>query len=342
MGDEQSHSNHDGLSGEALLQYVGDVAEQLSCDLQQAERLTDGWRDADQTFRLVQAAMRECLDRLVETNCWGEANRFPSSVLWKSAKHWLEIGSLQLHARAKPRGYAGDFQMLEKICTGYLCEHPLGNAFDRFFQSQIAPQAVRNRTTLIADSIVRFVHQRTDAPTHVASIGSGPAIDIERALQQLTTAERHNVRVTLMDMDPAGLEHARDRLEPLLDESQLRCVRENLFRMAERNRSSGRLESVDFLVCSGLFDYLDDRAVVAMLAEFWRLLSPGGQLMVFNFAPGNTSRDYMEWIGNWYLIYRDTDSMMDLARQARLDADSVTVATEDTGADLYWQIRKPE
>jgi len=143
-------------------------------------------------------------------------------------------------------------------------------------------------------------------------------------------------------MDPAGLDHARDRLESLLGKTEFNCVRENLFRMAQRNTSGKQLEAVDFLVCSGLFDYLDDQSVVAMLSEFWRLLSPGGQLVVFNFGPGNTSRDYMEWIGNWYLIYRDADSMMDLAKQARLDADSVTVATEDTGADLYWQVRKPE
>ena len=340
MTDEQSLSNADGLSEDALMLCVGEVAEQLNRDFQQAEELTDGWRDTDLTYRLVQTAMRECLDRLAETGCWGEANRLPSSVLWQTAKHWLEVGSLQLRARTKPRGYAGDFQMLGKICSGYLCDHPLGNAFDRFFQSQIAPQAVRNRTALIAEAIVRFARERRAAPMHVASIGSGPAIDVERALQQLTATERHNVRVTLMDMDPAALDHARGRLEPLLDEGQLRCVRENLFRLTQRNETGGQFQTIDFLVCSGLFDYLDDGAVVAMLSDFWKLLSPSGELMVFNFGPANTSRDYMEWIGNWYLVYRDARTMMDLSRQARLDEDRVSVAAEDTGANLYWKARK--
>lgn len=322
------------------MQYVGEMAERLNRDLRQAEEATAGWRDADQTYRLVQKAMRECLDRLAETNCWGEANRFPSSVLWQSTKHWLEVGSLQLRARTKPRGYAGDFQMLEMICSDYLCDHPLGNAFDRFFQSQIAPQAVRNRTRLIADSMVRFVRAHAATPTHVASVGSGPAIDVERALQQLTATERHNVRVTLMDMDPAALEHAQGRLQPLLDAGQLDCVRENLFRMAERDGPGGQMEPVDFLVCSGLFDYLDDQAAVAMLSEFDRLLSPGGEMIVFNFGPANTSRDYMEWIGNWYLIYRDARSMIDLAKDAWFDNHRVTVAAEETGADLYWEVCK--
>lgn len=341
MTDEQSGSDPAGLSGDALLQYVGEVAKRLNRDLQRAEELTNGWRDADQTNKLVQAAMRECLDRLGETDCWGDANRFPSSVLWQSAKHWLEVGSLQLRARTKPRGYAGDFEMLEKICSGYLCGDPLGNAFDRFFQSQTAPQAVRNRTALIADSLVNFVCERPGARTHVVSFGCGPAIDIRRALQQLAGTERQNVGFTLIDMDPLALDRASRRLEILLDEGRLRCIRDNLLRMVQKGGTKEQLGEVDFLFCSGLFDYLDDQTVVATLSEFWNCLSPGGELMVFNFGPANTSRDYMEWIGNWYLIYRDAQTMMDLAEQASFDNNCVTVAAEETGADLYWQARKP-
>ena len=63
-------------------------------------------------------------------------------------------------------------------------------------------------------------------------------------------------------------------------------------------------------------------------------------LMVFNFGLANTSRDYMEWIGNWYLIYRDAQKMMDLAKQAHLDDHGVSVEAEETGANLYWQVRK--
>ena len=340
MSDEPSPSNPAGLSGEGLLQYIGEVAEQLVHDLEQAEELTRRWRDAEQTFDLVQAAMRGCLGQLSATECWGEANRLPSSVLWQIAKVWLEVGTLQLRARTKPRGYAGDFEMLEKICSGFLCGDPLGNAFDRFFQSQAAPQAVRNRTALIADSLVKFVRERPGARTHVVSFGCGPAIDIRRALQQLAGTERQNVGFSLIDMDPLALDRASRRLEILLEEGRLRCIRDNLLRMVQRGKIKDRLGEVDFLFCSGLFDYLDDQTVVTTLSEFWDCLSLGGELLVFNFGPANTSRDYMEWIGNWYLIYRDAQTMMDLAKQAHLDDHGVVVVAEETGANLYWQVRK--
>ncbi|MBC8874067.1 MAG: hypothetical protein H8E44_31905, partial [Planctomycetes bacterium] len=80
MTDEQSLSNADGLSEDALMLCVGEVAEQLNRDFQQAQELTDGWRDTDLTYRLVQTAERECRDRLAEKGCWGEADRAPSRV----------------------------------------------------------------------------------------------------------------------------------------------------------------------------------------------------------------------------------------------------------------------
>jgi len=328
------------LSEDQLLRHVCEVAERLVHELQRAEELTGGWSDAEQTCQLTRAALRQCLDRLTVTNCWGEANRLPSSELWRAASHWLEVGNLQLHARTKPRGYAGDFEMLEKICSGFLCDHPLGNAFDQFFQSRIAPQAVRNRTQLIADSIVRFVRGRDGGAVHVASVGSGPAIDVRSALDGLFPDERRGVRITLMDLDSAALDHARLQIEPLLDEGRLRCVRENLFRIPQKARAREELGEVDFLVCSGLFDYLDDQAAVAMLSTFWSQLAPAGTLLAFNFGPRNTSRDYMEWIGNWYLIYRDRDEMLRLAEQSELDAGRLTIAAENTGADLYWHAAK--
>jgi hypothetical protein len=328
------------LSKEQLLNEVCEAAERLVHQLQRAEELTRGWSDAEQTNQLTHSALRGCLDRLAATNCWGEANRLPSSELWRRASHWLKVGNLQLHARTKPRGYAGDFEMLEKICTGFLCDHPLGNAFDRFFQSRIAPQAVRNRTQLIADSIVRFVRGRDGGAVHVASVGSGPAIDVRSALDRLSSHERREVRITLMDLDPAALDHARRQIEPLLDQGRIRCVRENLFRIPQKARARKELGDVDFLFCSGLFDYLDDQAAVAMLTTFWGRLAPAGALLAFNFGPQNTSRDYMEWIGNWYLIYRDRYDMLRLAEQSGLDADRMTVAAEDTGANLYWHATK--
>src|SRR5688500_12342750 len=83
----------------------------------------------------VFAALDQCLERLSTTDLWGTANRLPSGVLWQTAGEWLQHGSLLHQARFKPRGYAGDDEMLRRICENWRCDHPLGQILDDYFQS---------------------------------------------------------------------------------------------------------------------------------------------------------------------------------------------------------------
>ena len=230
--------------------------------------------------------------------------------------------------------------MLTQICERSVCDHPLGSAFDRFFQAQAAPQAVRCRTDLIAGAIADFVRVKPAETVHVASVGSGPAIDIERACRALTPAQRKELRIRLLDLDPAALEYARSRLAPWVEPWQVQPVRENLFRLAQPGRGGGLLDGVDLLICAGLFDYLDDAAAAALLSRFWQSLRPGGQAWVFNFAPHNPSRAYMEWIGNWYLLYRTADQMRDVAMRAGIPREGCAVSAEATGVNLCWRVSR--
>ena len=58
-------------------------------------------------------------------------------------------------------------------------------------------------------------------------------------------------------------------------------------------------------------------------------------MLVGNFAPHNPTRAYMEWIGNWYLIYRTDDELCDLAARAEIPIDQFLIQTERTGVDLF-------
>jgi extracellular factor (EF) 3-hydroxypalmitic acid methyl ester biosynthesis protein len=323
-----------------MQQRVEQIARRLDDDLRRAFQLTDCWRDSELTDQLVGEALQQALDQLSATGCWGEDNRLPSSTLWRIAGPWLEFGSLQWRARNKPRGYAGDFEMLAQIAANRVCDHPLGAAFDRFFQAQAAPQAVRNRIGLIAEAMTDFVRHRTDGPVRIVSIGSGPALDLQQLCRQLTQTQRQRLQIALVDLDPAALDYATSQLAPLVGSGQVWPIRENLFRLAQPARGRSFLDDVDMLVCSGLFDYLDDDSAAVLLSRFWQALHPQGQAWVFNFAPQNPSRAYMEWIGNWYLIYRTAEQMRQVAERAGIPQQQVRISAESSGINLYWQITR--
>ncbi|MBC8353981.1 MAG: hypothetical protein H8E66_18455 [Planctomycetes bacterium] len=325
-----------------LREHARRAGDKLLEDLRYAEVTTSGWSNRERTELEVSRIMNSCLDDLALTNCWGKANRVPSNVLWKVAGEVLSVGWLQQHARQKPRGYAGDFEMIDKIVNRSLCSDSLGRAFDHFFQEQAAPYAVRFRTQLVADRIVRIVREAKGERVHICSVGCGPAIDVDLACRELTQDERAKLVVTLLDLDPDALTHARHRLESSLDASQLCIQRENLFRLPKLRKARALLEYSDFIACTGLFDYLTDADAVEMLGCFWSQLSDIGEMIVFNFAPSNPSRAYMEWIGNWYLTYRDEDNVAGLIDAAVGEQAKSQVARDEFDASVYVTCQKLE
>ena len=324
----------------SLIDQARKAAERLLADLEQGRLASRDWTDQELADAWVEEAFARCLPTLAAAGCWGEANRIPSSEFWRTAETLLAKGVLQHRARFKPRGYAGDYELLDWICTGHCCEDPLGSAFDRYFQRQAAPQAVRGRTEQAAAAIVVHCLESAADPYCVASVGSGPGADLFRAASLLPSQHRRRLRMNLLDLDPDALEFANRRLENLLPAEAVQCRRENLFRLAKCKNVAAVLGSPHALICSGLFDYLDDDAAREMLGMFWRQLAEGGLLLVSNFAPHNPTRAYMEWIGSWHLLYRTAEQMCQLGLAAGIPQNQFHIDSEPMGVDLVLVAQK--
>ena len=295
------------------------LAATVAEDLVQRLTVADQQRQRGAASELFDAEVATAVDsamtRLSESDLWGPANRMASNEFWRIAEPWLRHGELQVRARSKPRGYAGDSELLRRICHQISCDHPLGSALDRYFLSEAAPQAVRYRTELVAQRIVDRCQYGSE-PVRIVSIGSGPAIELQLAAERLSSQQRERLRITLLDLDEQALEHASNLLRPLTGPDKLHVIRTNLSRLPRNSKLAAAVSPADYLFCTGFFDYLDDAAAVEMLELFFSCLAVDGELTVFNFSPANSSRAYMEWIGNWYLTYRDVEAMQRLAERS--------------------------
>lgn len=319
------------------------IGKELVGALEQGGRLSSQWTDEATGFALLQTAMDHCMNRLAQTACWGRANQQPSNEFWATTGSLLSLGSLQDRARNKPRGYAGDYEMFVQFYEGYCVDHPLGRLFDRYFQSQAAVEAVRSRTRQIASAIVSHsLTANRPGPYRIVSVGCGPAIDLELAIRWLPADRRSDLTVALLDLDGDAVTHSLQRLGELLPDDRLAGRRDNLYRLANKPAALEMLDHADFLVCSGLFDYLPDEPAAGLLQAFWQRLNERGALLVGNFAPHNPTRAYMEWLGNWYLTYRTPDQLLRLADQAGIPPSHATVGAERLGIDLFLEAQNNE
>ena len=319
---------------------VAAAAAQLDSSLQSAKLATGDWQDEMLASALVEMAVADCLGRLTETGLWGPENRLPSHHLWKIAGPWLETGWLQRRAREKPLGYAGDYELLTRIVQEECISDPLGRLFDRYFQQQAAPMAVRNRTTLAAMLLATDCLAKAPADYPVVGFGCGPGLEIRRGIEILPQEVRPRVEVTLLDLDAASLAAAAQSIAAVTTPDQVRVHRENLPRLAGHARATELIGCPQLLICLGLFDYLEADAAERLLRLFWDQLAPGGSLLVANFMPTHATRAYMEWIGNWYLTYRTLGQLEHLAERAGIPPDRRRIGVEATGSDLLLWARK--
>ncbi len=312
-------------------QEVRAAARRLASRLTVADRQVAN-RPADESFAEVTVTLDEFLAVCRATGLWGPANQLLSAKAWSIAGDLLSRGWLMQRARGKPRGYAGDYELLGRMFHGQLCDDPLGRLLDRYFQQDAAPVAVRNRMAMMRDWIVEAAR---GLPVKIAVVGLAFGLEVRAALQLLDADERASVSVTLLDIDPAAIEFARAQLTPLLRPEQLATASVNLFRLPQRPQLAESLTEIDLVRCPGIFDYLDDVAAVQMLRFFWQRLAPGGRMAVFQFAPHNPSRALMEWIGNWHLIYRDAVQLRAVATAAGIPPAAATFGAEAQGVDLF-------
>ena len=242
----------------------------------------------------------------------------------------------------KPRGYAGDAEMMVMLYE---------NAYrgDTLFQKLLhkhavetqAAQAVRSRRLLVA-AAVREASARSlsrgEARFRFGSLAAGPAWELDEIFQDEDDCGR--LQCLLLDQDPHALALAREtalrierRLGRTLDVSYLD---ESVRTMVRKPHAAERLGRFHFLYSMGLFDYLTPLVAAAVLRRAYELLLPGGTLLVGNFHLGNPNRNYMAYWLDWVLCHRTEPALLQLA--AGLPGARTSLSFDSTRCQMFLRV----
>jgi hypothetical protein len=83
-----------------------------------------------------------------------------------------------------------------------------------------------------------------------------------------------------------------------------------------------------------LFDYLNDRHATRLVNILYQRLSDNGILVIGNFSLHNPSRSCIEF-GSWYLIYRTPKDMLQLAKNAKINSNLLSIDAEPSGINIF-------
>ncbi len=241
---------------------------------------------------------------------------------------------------AKPMGYAGDYEMVNQILAdprqGHSTYFQVVNTM--FLKSAVA-EAHRNRINILVEYLNRAaeVAEREQRDVHILNVGCGPAVEIQRFIEQNPRPGR--LLFTLLDFSQETLTYTRGQIEETCRrhgktarvEYVQESVHELLKRASRRDNVTGTTE-FDYVYCAGLFDYLSDKVCARLIQYFVSRSRPGGRILVTNVHASNPERNGMEHLLEWHLIYRDEAQLESVLPTPR---GTTRLYTDVTGVNVF-------
>ena len=187
----------------------------------------------------------------------------------------LSPETIQGWAYQKPLGYAGDFQIIEKIYTHYTSSNPHLVKWDKFSHHQAATKAIRNRISFFLDQVWKAkTHSTTDC--HILNLASGPGRDMYETLNILGAPGIH---LDCVEQDAHAINYAMNLCKNFL--AHIKFFQKNVLRFTTN-------KTYHLIWSGGLFDYFNDSIFKRILRRLAFLLKNQWQARHWQFFNGQS------------------------------------------------------
>jgi len=310
--------------------------------LERAEQQQPNWRDPEISRALCTAVHDLLMPRAHEAARMlvQQADGFDESTRRIAADFSIPLiqeeyrhGEFLRRAFRKPLGYAGDYRMMEILQTAELSGETLyGRYLDLAAQENPMGVSVRRRSELVR-SILRDACL-AGPPLRVLSLACGPGMELRQLLREVDNFASP-LEIVLVDQDEEALGACHQTLlrviaergdDPPVTISALHFSLRQLVSprtAAEKSLVAEGISGIDFLYSMGLFDYLPQPIARRSLNALYRLLGPGGRMLIGNLQRVPESVWPMEFGADWPLVYRNQQDMLDLVSGLESEPDSV-------------------
>lgn len=229
------------------------------------------------------------------------------------------------HVLKKPYGYAGDFEIIDRLYTNDLSSEYY--SWDKYILNTSAVKAVQNRKTYFKKLLLNKLNN--DKTYRLLNVASGPARDLKETYDLIDGNKQ--LQSTCIDLDSNAIEYAKEVNKGYLH--NIEFINKNVLRYDTE-------EKYDLVWSAGLFDYFDDKAFVMMLKRMKGWISDKGEIVVGNFnEDNNPTRPIMEVLGEWHLIHRSEKQLVELAIKAGFEREKITVGREPENVNLFLHIQ---
>jgi SAM-dependent methyltransferase len=236
----------------------------------------------------------------------------------------------------KPKGYAGDFEMMNQIYRNdFFANSLFGGCMEAAVSLHEEPTAVRNRVKYLSEKIASACLKK--GSVSILAVASGPAEEIKATISRLSNEDLARINFTLLDQDEDALRYAQKNIkEQLVKENKELKV--NLLSMDVKDLiTSGLSDEFDLIYSAGLFDYFSDPVASRACKALFRSLKPLGKMVIGNFNADAPNTFGMLALFDWFLILRNEK---DLARIFSVPGSKLSVEREPKNVNLFCVVER--
>ena len=233
----------------------------------------------------------------------------------------------------KPKGYAGDFLMMEHIYQ----DRPdgdgkLGKIVDAWCLQRPGAKAIRGRRKLLASQLAALSGSFLDRGSRirVMNLACGPNRELFDFLADCKYSQA--IEALCVDIDSEALQFTNQYVNVFPHGASIRLMNENLVKWS-LGRVSHEIGKQHIIYSAGLCDYLDRRLFQAMISRCHEHLEPGGKLLLGNFAP-YPDQIFMDEILHWQLLYRTREDLQDIFMDTPFGG-NIEILAEEEDVNLF-------
>lgn len=253
--------------------------------------------------------------------------------VFKETFPYLMRSHFAARAYYKPKGYAGDFLLMEHIYLNLpKGAGKIGRLIDSWILQSRSATAIRGRRILLKEQLDYLSNERlkTNKQFSVMNLACGPSRELFDFLQECEYTEKINA--LCVDIDTEALQYSNQQVNVFPHNASVRYMRENLIKWA-LGKVSHDIGLQDLIYSAGLFDYLEPRLFCRLVDKCYEHLQPGGSLLIGNYAPHGDML-FMDHLLHWNLIYRTRDDLKELFSNTRFGGD-VKILAEPENVNLF-------
>ena len=255
-------------------------------------------------------------------------------IFRKRLRHLFVRGIYSKWTVDKPLGYAGDYKIMDDIYQNNPTTTGYARLFDNYYQMTSMCVGVRNRKEDFKHLIIDFVNKRYKKPINIMNLGCGSSREIKEILRS-STSLRKDVFFDCYDFEAKAINFAKKLFKGI---PKVKFIQKNILRIAAAKNVKKEInKKYDLIYAIGFVDYLNKKITTRLIHNLKKLLKTKGILMIANVRDkySNPTFHYMDWAGEWELIYRTDNEFKKLFTKAGFKEKELRVQYEQQGIMQY-------